>query len=149
MHISDYLLGIDGITFLDATTREDALSCLVDLFVKNGKVESRSFLYEAILKREKIASTGIGMNVAIPHAKTPLYPEFSMVLGMQKQGIAWDSLDGSLVKIIFMIIGPDNRQTECLRLLSKLTEVIKNEELRTQMFHADSSASIWRLLKDY
>ena len=72
------------------------------------------------VKREKIVSTGIGMGVAIPHAKLPSFDRFFLAVGLQKvkDGIDWDALDGAPVRLIFMIGGPANQQTDYLKILS-------------------------------
>ena len=62
--------------------------------------------------------TGIGIGVAIPHAKLEGYSDFFIAIGVQKKkGIDWNALDGSDVKLIFMIGGPENKQTEYLKIL--------------------------------
>src|SRR5262249_49087018 len=117
------------VLFLNADTRDEALDQLVDLLEKAGKLKDSKVFHDAILEREKIVSTGIGLGVAIPHAKLQEYDKFFIAIGIQpKQGIEWNALDNSPVRLIFMIGGPDNKQTEYLKILSHLTMAIKNEE---------------------
>src|ERR1700733_2581258 len=114
------------IVFLETHTRDEALRALIDCLDNNGKLKEKETFYQAVLAREKIVSTGIGMGVAVPHAKLPLYDEFFIVIGIQKQGIEWKALDGAPVRLIFLIGGPDDKQTEYLQLLSRLTLAIKD-----------------------
>ena len=119
------------VLFLEEETRDEAIACLVERLHENGFLLDRQAFHEAILERERIVSTGIGIGVAIPHAKIAECSRFFIVVGIQKaQGIDWNALDGSLVRLIFMIGGPDNKQTEYLKILSCLTQAVKNEELR-------------------
>lgn len=138
MAISSYL-DEQLVVFLEEECRDDAILRLVDLLDKKGKLQDRYVFHSAILEREKIVSTGIGIGVAIPHAKLEGYEGFFIAIGIQKkQGLEWNALDGSLVKLIFMIGGPDNRQTEYLKILSRLTQSIKDEDRRKKLLRCES-----------
>lgn len=132
MTISKYL-NKNLVVFLDAKTRDEALKALVDVLDREEKLQDRDAFYHAILEREKIVSTGIGMGVAIPHAKLASYDNFFIVIGIQKEGIEWNALDDSPVRLIFMIGGPDDKQTQYLKILSGLTMAIKEESRRKEM----------------
>ena len=140
--ISSYL-DARRVLFLNEGNRDDALLALVDLLDKAGKLQDKEAFYQAILEREKIVSTGIGMGVAIPHAKLTGYEDFFIAIGIQgRPGIEWNSLDGGPVRLIFMIGGPENRQTEYLKILSHLTMAIKDEQRRKKLFKAISSQEV-------
>jgi PTS system nitrogen regulatory IIA component len=101
------------------------------------------------MDREKIVSTGIGLGVAIPHAKMAGYDDFFIAIGIQEgRGIEWYSLDGSHVHLIFMIGGPASRQTEYLNILSKLTLAIKDSERRQSLLKATSARQVIDLFKN-
>jgi nitrogen PTS system EIIA component len=124
--------------FLEAAHRDDALKALVDGLDEAGKLKDKERFFQAILERERIVSTAIGMGVAIPHAKLEGYSDFFIAIGiiLPKRGIEWNALDKSAVRLIFMIGGPDQRQTEYLRILSRLTLAIKDEERRKKLLKA-------------
>jgi PTS system nitrogen regulatory IIA component len=130
------------IIFLEAHSRDEALQVLIDSLDKKGKLKDKEAFYQAVLAREKIVSTGIGMGVAIPHAKLPFYDEFFIAIGIQKQGIEWKALDGAPVRLVFLIGGPDDKQTEYLQLLSRLTLAIKDADRRKNMLLATSPREI-------
>ncbi len=145
MAISNYL-DEQLVLFLDADTRDAALSALVDCLEKAGKLQDKEAFYQAILQREKIVSTGIGIGVAIPHAKLVGFKDFFIVVGIQKKrGLEWNALDGSQVRLIFMIGGPENKQTEYLKILSHLTMAIKDEERRKKLLKATTPHDIIQL----
>lgn len=122
------------VLFLNANSRDEALDQMVSALKNQGKLKDPKVFHDAILEREKIVSTGIGLGVAIPHAKLQGYDEFFIAIGVQaKKGIEWNALDGAPVHLIFMIGGPDNEQTKYLRILSHLTMAIKNEERRKKL----------------
>jgi nitrogen PTS system EIIA component len=131
------------VAFLDADNRDEALKTLVDLLDAEGKLRDNEVFYRAILGRERIVSTGVGMGVAIPHAKLEGYSDFFIAIGIQsKHGIEWNALDGSPVRLIFMIGGPENRQTEYLKILSRLTMAIKDEERRKKLLKSTKAAEV-------
>ncbi|MBA3958751.1 MAG: PTS sugar transporter subunit IIA [Parachlamydiaceae bacterium] len=130
------------VLFLEASTRDSALQSLVSQLDTCGKLKSASEFYHAIVEREKIVSTGIGMGVAIPHAKLPEYKDFFIAIAILQRGVDWNSLDGVPVKLIFMIGGPDNKQTEYLQILSSLTTALKDEERRKKLLTLNSPAAI-------
>lgn len=144
--ISKYLQP-ELIKFLDVDSRDDALFELVDLLHNHNKLKNRDAFYQAILERERIVSTGIGMGVAVPHAKLPNYNTFFIAVGIHQKGIPWEALDGINVRLIFMIGGPDDKQTEYLQLLSRLTLAVKDEERRKKILQLNDPEDIVTLFK--
>ncbi|MCI5051921.1 MAG: PTS sugar transporter subunit IIA [Simkaniaceae bacterium] len=122
----DKLIDVERITFIKSKTRDEVLKEMVN--------SNEEFL-KALLTREAIVSTGIGMGVAIPHAKLESFDDFFISIGIVKetQGIEWDSLDGFPVRLIFMIGGPPDRQEEYLKILSALTTLIRDDTLRGKL----------------
>lgn len=149
LHIRDYF---DETTtcFLTAATRNEALQQLVNLLAKAGKIDSPENFYRDILKREEIVSTGIGMCVAIPHAKNARFPDFFMALGLQKgPGIEWNSLDNAPVRLVCMVGGPDDRQDHYLRILSEITDRFRNERVRRELLSATHPQDLYRSFTQY
>lgn len=137
------------VLFIDANARDEALEYMVKALHEHGKIQDSSLFYQAIIEREKIVSTGIGMGVAIPHAKLPGYDNFFITIGILSKGIDWKALDGAPVRLIFMIGGPDDKQTEYLQLLSRLTFVLKDEQRRKKLLTLNSPDAIIDLLKAF
>jgi PTS system nitrogen regulatory IIA component len=138
------------ITFLTHSKRDEVLRDLIETLEKEGKLQDKESYYQAILEREKIVSTGIGMGVALPHAKMEGYEDFFIAVGIQqKQGIEWNALDGNPVRLIFMIGGPTHKQTEYLHLLSQLTLAIKDEERRKKLLKAKTPEEIIALFEGW
>ena len=134
------------VLFLNARSRDEALSELVDVLAKTGKLKDPKAFHSAILEREKIVSTGIGLGCAIPHAKLKGYDDFFIAIGvLSKEGVDWNALDGAPVRLVFMIGGPDHKQTEYLKILSHLTMAIKNEERRKKLLKTADAADVLSL----
>ena len=140
----------DGvICFLEESSRDHALRKLVEAHGDTGEIADKEEFLEAIIKREKIVSTGIGMGVAIPHAKLPTFNRFFLAVGLHKskEGIEWDALDNNPVRLIFMIGGPANQQTEYLKILSRLTAAIKDEDLRKKLLACETKEEVIALFE--
>ncbi|MEM8727153.1 MAG: fructose PTS transporter subunit IIA [Chlamydiota bacterium] len=133
------------VSFLEVDSRNAALKKLIDALGDSGEITDKEGFFEAIMKRERIVSTGIGMGVAIPHAKLSIFDHFFIAIGLQKikkRGIDWDALDGAPVRLIFMIGGPVNRQTDYLKILSRLTAAMKDEERRKKLLNVNKKEDV-------
>jgi len=146
INIADYI-DPNLIIFLDAENRDEALKALVDSVFASKKINSKENFLNAIISREDLVSTGIGMGVAIPHSKLSTCDDFFIAIGLLKKGVDWNSLDGGSVRIIFLIGGPDDKQTEYLQILSALTVAIKDEERRKKILTLNSQEAIMKLFK--
>jgi len=133
--------------FLEDDTRDKALESLVNVLHLNGRLKDRETFYKAILLREQMISTGIGMGIAVPHAKLDEYDSFFVAIGIHQRGIPWGALDGVPVRLIFMIGGPQHQQTQYLKLLSSLTMALKDEERRRKMLQLSDPKEIVDLFK--
>ncbi len=146
--ISDYL-DEQLIAFIDASTRNEAIDVLIDLLEDAGKLPNKPAFHKAILDREEIVSTGIGMGVALPHAKLKGFKQFYIVVGIQqKKGLDWNAIDKAPVRLIFLIIGPDDRQSEYLQILSRLTTAVKESNLRKRLMCASSTHEVFSAFSD-
>jgi len=136
MKIAD-LLNPQLVAFLDVSLRDEAIDGLIALLDEQGMLPHREHFRAAIMHREKLVSTGIGIGVAVPHAKLAELGRFFIAIGIQRhKGIDWNALDKTPVRLIFLIGGPDDRQSEYLQILSQLTTAIKEEDLRKKMLKA-------------
>lgn len=148
INIRDYL-SPELVCFLDEQTRDEALRSLVGQLVLSGRFQDGERFYQAVLEREGIVSTGLGLSVAIPHAKLEECSDFFIVIGIQSgKGIEWNALDGNPVRLIFMIGGPEGRQTEYLKILSHLTTAIKEDSRRSSLIQAKSVEEVLALFEN-
>lgn len=138
----------DLIVFLDATTRDEAIQTLVDTLGTTNTVSDAKAFNQAILDREKLVSTGIGMGVALPHAKMEICHSFFICIGILYKGVNWKAIDNAPVRIVFMIGGPDDKQTEYLQILSNLTQFIKKEDIRKKLLTLNSKEAIMELFNN-
>lgn len=141
-------LDSNNIVFFDEQSRDSALKSLVNVLSLSGALKEKDQFFQAILEREKVVSTAIGRGIAIPHAKMQGLDSFFIAIGVQRnKGLHWNSPDHLPVRLIFMIGGPES--DEYLKILSKLTDVIKNETVRKKIINASSSKEVITLFEGY
>lgn len=132
------LLSPNLVMFLNQGSREKILRDLTDLADSEGLLQDSEEFFQALVEREKIMSTGIGMGIAIPHGTLRGCSDFFIAIGIHPQGILWDAIDGALVRLVFLIGGPDNAQSEYLKLLSTLTLSLRDESRRQRLMQVQT-----------
>jgi fructose-specific phosphotransferase system IIA component len=130
---------------LQATNKEDALRELVDVLATSPDVTDRDELLHAIFEREKVISTGVGIEVALPHVKIPSVKNFVIAVGRSHKGIDFESLDEKPVYIVVMIGANDKQAGDFLKVLAKLVLKLKNRGFRKQVMFGKSPKRIKEL----
>ncbi|MCX7040105.1 MAG: PTS sugar transporter subunit IIA [Spirochaetes bacterium] len=137
----------ERIAFLEARDKQDALAKLIGLSDDPRHVIDFEQFQNALLDREYIVTTGIGQNVAIPHIKSRWVKDFFITIGVFKNGVEWQSLDEKPVHLAFLIAGPEEHENY-LRILAKLTLIIRNKEKRRAIIGAATPEQVFKLLED-
>ncbi len=140
--ILDEGLSID----LEAQDKQSALCELVALAARSPWVHDPLKLEAAILEREKALSTGIGLSVAVPHAKLASVSDKVVAIGRSHKGIDFEALDGKPVHIIVLIAIPESQSIECLNLMAWLVARLKEESVRQAILAAPDPLSICSIL---
>lgn len=104
---------------------------------------------EDLLDREIIGSTGIGLGVAIPHAKTNAVDDIVISLGILKEEIDFETTDNSEVNLIFMFFSPEDKMNDFLTILAKISRYIQNEEFRLSLLNSKTSDEIVEKIKNF
>ncbi|SDC36111.1 PTS system D-mannose-specific IIA component, Fru family /PTS system D-mannose-specific IIB component, Fru family /PTS system D-mannose-specific IIC component, Fru family [Pelagirhabdus alkalitolerans] len=134
---------------LKETTRDDVIDTMIDRLVEDGAVTEKDAFKSVILEREQEGTTGIGMNVAIPHGKSDVVKEPKVVFGIQNEGVDWHSTDGSLSKLIFMIAVPKDREgDDHLKILQMLSRKLMDDDFRQQLLSVKSKEEAYQLLDE-
>ena len=124
------MLAEDRIIHLKNKNKFGALKELTEVIAASNRVTDADAFYEAIVEREKIVSTGIGYGLAIPHAKVACVSDFVVAIGISADGIEFDSFDKKPVHIIVMIGASEEQKDDYIKVLSKVTQILKEEENR-------------------
>ena len=141
LYIHDYV-SRDQIVFPETGSRDETLDALVDAASRAKLVKDVDSFRQAIHDREELVSTGIGLGVAVPHAKMPSIDQFFVVVGILRKEVDWDAIDRKPVRLVFLIGGPADAQQIYLQILSKIVLVIKSPRLRDALLSADSAESV-------
>lgn len=138
------LIKKENVVFLETIDMVDTIEVLTENAINNQKIKDKESFKNAVLEREELVSTGIGLGVALPHTKSKDIEEFFIVIGINKEGIDWDAIDRNPVGIVFLIGGPEaeDSQKEYLQIVSKLMLLIKNKERRISLLNSENSQEI-------
>lgn len=128
------------------TDKQNAISELVELMFKGGNVKDKESYKTAILQREESSSTGIGDEIAIPHAKTSAIKEAGIAIMIVKDGVDYESLDGQNTKLFFMIGAPDNGQDTHLEVLSKLSTLVMTPGFKESILQANTKDEVLNII---
>lgn len=132
---------------LTGTTQDAVIDEMIGVLEQNGAVRADGDFKQAILAREQESSTGIGMNIAIPHGKSDAVLKPSVVFGIQQDGVDWKSLDGSEAKLIFMIAVPRNsKQNAHLKVLQMLSRKLMDDDFREALLAVTTKEEAYQLL---
>jgi len=142
------LLSRDRVIVLSSRKKIPALTELVEVLAALPEVEDRNELLQAILQRERDLSTAMGFGFAVPHAKIFSVREFVMAVGLSREGIEFDAIDGQPVHLVVMIAGPVNRQRRYLQLLRQVTLILRDQEKRNRVIEAGDPDLAFELFKD-
>lgn len=142
MDISGMLSPERVIMELKSTSKRDALVEIVNDLGNSDAVTDVEALKNAILEREEIMSTGVGLTIAVPHAKLSSVKAFTLGIARSARGIDYDSLDGQPVRIVVTIAAPDNDQNTYLRVLAAVMHVLRDENKRKAILEATTPAQV-------
>ncbi|WP_105994020.1 fructose-specific PTS transporter subunit EIIC [Staphylococcus simulans] len=127
--------------------RDDVIDRLITELKNQNYVEDFDSVKTSVLKRESESTTAIGMNVAIPHAKSDAVKQPVVAVLQNKHGVDWESLDGTLPKIVFLIVVPNNSNDTHLKLLQRLSKTLMDDATRDRLINADTKDEIYDILK--
>ncbi|WP_315115626.1 PTS sugar transporter subunit IIA [Clostridium intestinale] len=123
---------------LGAKNKLEAIDELIDILVKDGKINDKEKFRKAVLKREEEFSTGIGMGIAIPHGKSDSVNEAAIVFGKSDQGIDYGSMDDKPAHLFFLIAVPQDSNDIHLRALSQISRKLMHENVRNAIMNSSN-----------
>lgn len=132
---------------LKAQEKVAVIKELVSIMVGLGLIGDEERFLADILKRENLESTGIGLGVAIPHARTTAASELFLAFGRSAKGVDFNSLDGKPSHLIFLIAAPEENKSQYIMALARLSKILRKEEMRTRLSKATAPAEVIDILK--
>jgi fructose-specific phosphotransferase system IIA component len=127
--------------------KEDVLRELVMVLAENNAIGDVEEAYMAVVAREQKGSTGLGEEIAIPHAKTDAVDKVAMAIGIAPEGIEFNSLDGKPAKIFFLILANPEYSSLHIEALSEIAHITRDKQFCKNILAAKSSQEVLQLLK--
>jgi fructose PTS system EIIBC or EIIC component len=132
----------------ESENKDDVINELIDLLKGDERVIDLEEARKCVFDREKIMSTGVGKGFAIPHGKTNSVTDIVAVFGKSKKSIEYNALDGEPVNLVFLMIGKDTLVSKHIKLLSRISRLMNNDEFREKLIKADSKESILKIFEE-
>jgi len=148
VRIVDFLRKENCLASLASTEKDGALRELTDLLLSNKDIRDSDAIFEAIMDRERLGSTGIGDHVAIPHAKTNGIDTFVAAFGRSGEGVEYHSVDDKPVQWIFMPLATENATGIHLKALARISRLLKSPSFREGISQAATSDEIYLVISD-
>ncbi|MFD5075995.1 fructose-specific PTS transporter subunit EIIC [Streptomyces sp. NPDC058371] len=134
---------------LDAGDKESAIREMAGLLAASGRVDDVEELVRTALRREAQGTTGLGEEIAIPHAKTDAVSAPVVGFARSAEGIEWGALDDTRAKLVFMIAVPEAAAgDEHLRILALLSRKLMDPAFRERLTTAEDTAAILDVLRE-
>lgn len=148
MKISEILSEKFIIHNLKGNSKEEIINELINLFIDDPRVNDLEKIRSAVMEREKIMSTGVGKNFAIPHGKSNGTNEILVAFGRSSKPIDFQSLDAQPVFLIFLLVGKDNLVSLHIKLLSRISRMMTKDHFREKLINSTSVSEIYEIFKE-
>ena len=146
MRIDDILKKESIIADLVGINKEEVLREVTDFLQSQGLIKDKESLLNTLIEREKLGSTGIGENVAIPHGKSDELSKIITVFARSLKGVDFEALDQKPVHFVCMVIAPSNSTGQHLKTLARISRIFKNQNLRDGILKLQNADQIYSLL---
>ena len=133
---------------VESRDKEAVITELINLLDAGGALMDRDVALDAVLIRERIQSTGTGAGIAIPHGKCTAVKEVVMAIGIAREPIEFESVDGRPVTIIFLLVSPVDQTGPHIQALAAISRLMLNEQFRRKFEQAESVEAIDELLSN-
>jgi PTS system nitrogen regulatory IIA component len=131
---------------IEAVDKEGVLREFARLLKAMNRVDDEDELLRALLERESLGSTGIGDGVAIPHGKLPIGAEMIVAFGRSSKGVDFKSMDAKPVFLFFLLVTPEDNPGDHLKVLARISRILKNPVLRESLRTAPHRQELQRLI---
>ena len=148
MKISEFLCTKAISADLKGTNKEEIIDELVGLLVSAGAIDKKNKpkLIEVLLQREALGSTAIGQGIAIPHGKSENVAQLTAGLGVSKEGVNFDSLDGEPAYIFFLLVAPVDSAGPHLKALARISRLLKDKYFRENLKNSKDEKTILKFI---
>ena len=147
MKLSDFMSINDINLTIKSTDKASVIKELLETMDHDDRIDDLDALYQDVWEREQLTTTGIGLKIGLPHAKSKHIQTPSVVFGRSTQGIDFDSLDGEKAHLFFLICIPYDGANLHLKVLAMLSRSLLHESFREELMHATSDQEVLNILQ--
>ncbi|HUF77922.1 MAG TPA: PTS sugar transporter subunit IIA [Thermoanaerobaculia bacterium] len=133
---------------LDADDREAVLRAMSDRLEQRRVIESSKELYDRLLEREQLGSTGVGAGVAIPHCKLKELSKVVLAIGITRQGVDFGAIDAKPVRLFFLVVSPTDAPAVHLQVLAAISRWLKEDSHASRVLELRDRQAIYGLLEE-
>jgi len=146
-NIADYIK-VDTLNLnLESKNKNAVIRELYNNLKKTNLIKNEEQGLNDIFAREEMGSTGIGKKIALPHAKTKGVDELMITFGISRNGIAYNSIDDENVNIFFMFLCPENKTQEYLKVLARISRLIREDRFVESLLKAATNEEILEIIR--
>jgi len=131
---------------LQAKTKTEAITELVDLLKANGEVGDSKKVLDSVLDREATRTTGIGNGLAIPHGKCSGTDHLVMAIGKPADPIDFQAIDGRPVNIIWLLNSPPDKTGPHIHALARISRLMTIEKFRQMLYAAKTPQEMFDII---
>ena len=148
MKLTDILVREACVVDMKARTKKEALRELSDVLAREVKGLDPAGLLDMLLEREKLGTTAMGDGIAIPHARIESLDRLLASFGRSRQGVDFDSVDGKLTHLFFLLVAPGKEGSAHLLTLARLSRFLASPEFRSKLLEIESSDDLFRVFEE-
>ncbi len=148
MKITDYLTPELVLAELPATGKEQALELLADRVSAVYPDLNKEKVLSVLQDREALGSTGIGGGIAIPHGKLADLEEIVILFARSCDGVDFAAVDNRPVHLFFLLLAPESAAGAHLKILARISRLLKNQGFREKLLAADGSEELFALIRE-
>ncbi len=132
---------------LKAKDKKGILDELVAPVAENSGADHEK-LVRVLMERERLGSTGIGGGIGIPHGKLKNLDDLVLGFGLSRQGVDFESMDGRPTHIFFLLLTPESSAGMHLKLLARISRLLKNDALKERLMQAQSAQDVMDVIEE-
>jgi PTS system nitrogen regulatory IIA component len=136
------------LTGFPGTSKKKVIEHISQTIAREHPKLDADHVFESLIAREKLGSTGVGQGIAIPHARLNNCSHVIGSLVRLKEKIDFDAIDGKPVDLLFVLVVPKEATSEHLELLSQIAEKFNNPKLCDALRQAENDENLYSLMFD-
>ena len=147
MDVSDLITPQSVVAALHATSKKQVLQELAKRAAQLTGLHERT-VFDALLERERLGSTGLGAGIAVPHGRFAALDRIRGLFARLERPVDFDAVDGEKVDLVFLILAPESAGADHLKALARVTRLLRDRTVREKLRGTDNPEALYALLTD-